>query len=107
MAYNVLRRQMNGCNPFDTVKGLYGMAQTRRYAARQINLAKIAGDDHSGISPRRVRNIFICTEVAFLRLIEYHVRVRQGAAAHESQRSDLDFAAFEFPVDLLQSAIIS
>ena len=40
------------------------MAQTRRYAARQINLA-IAGDDHSGIFSRRVRNIFICTEVAF------------------------------------------
>ena len=51
--------------------------------------------------PRRVRNIFICSGVGVLGLVEDHEGVVERAAAHERQRGDLDDAALEVGGDAL------
>ena len=44
------------------------------------------------LKPRRVRNIFICSDGRVLRLVEDDERVVQRAAAHVGERRDLDRA---------------
>ena len=53
-------------------------------------------------SPILVRNIFICIDVVVLRLIENDHGVRQGAAAHEGERRDLDHAGGKPALDPLR-----
>jgi hypothetical protein len=42
--------------------------------------------------PSLVRNIFICSGVVVLRLVEDNERIVQGPAPHEGQRGDFDDA---------------
>jgi len=63
-----------------------------RAAQRQVDLAEIAGDRHAAVLAHAGENIFIWVGVVFCASVENDEGVRQGAAAHEGERRDLDLA---------------
>ena len=51
--------------PSIVAQDLVGVNQAGGLTLRQVDLGDVAGDDHLGAEPIRVRNIFICSGVVF------------------------------------------
>ena len=89
--------------PGDASQDALGLDQPAQFAARQIDLADVAGDhafaaeadarqEHLHLLGRRV-----------LRLVEDHEGIVQRAPAHEGQRRNLDQALLEGPRHLVET----
>src|SRR5512144_2352520 len=79
-----------------------GFEQPRILAGRQIDLRRIAGDDHlAALAEPREEHLHLHRR-GVLCLIENDHGVRERAAAHEGKRSDLDHAGGEAALDPLR-----
>src|SRR5262245_33168203 len=77
---------------FDPLEEADRFEQARILARRQIDLGRIAGHDHLALLAQPCERHLELDRGAVLRLVEDDDGVRQGAAAHEGERRDLDFA---------------
>ena len=68
-------------------------------AGRQIDLARIAGDDHAAVLAEPGQKHLHLHRCGVLRLVEDDRGVRQRAAAHEGERRDLDLAGLQRALD--------
>jgi hypothetical protein len=67
-----------------------GIVQARGDAARQVDLAAVAGDDHARALAQAGQEHLHLHRRGVLRLVQHHEGIGQRAAAHEGQRRDLD-----------------
>ena len=103
MAHDVGGCQVMGVDALDTVEDLQGMLQAGRLAARKIDLAGIAGDDHATVAAETRQHHFHLRDRGVLRLVDDHECVLEGASAHEGERGNFDLAACHAALHLFLS----
>ena len=70
-------------------------------AARQIDLGRIAGDDHLGVLAQAGQEHLHLHRGGVLRLVEDDHGIGERAAAHEGERGDFDDARGDAALDML------
>ena len=73
--------------------------EARDLAGRQVDLARIAGDDHAAVLAEPGQEHLHLHRRGVLRLVEDDDGVGQRAAAHEGERRDLDLAGLQRALD--------
>jgi len=73
--------------------------EARGLSGREVDLARIAGDDHAAVLAESREKHLHLHRGRILRLVEDDDRVRQRASAHESERRDLDLAGLQRTLD--------
>ena len=81
--------------------------QARRLAGRQVDLARIAGDDHLRVLAEAGEEHLHLHRRGVLRLVEDDDGVGQRAAAHEGERRHLDDRPTASPRSTLSAGIMS
>src|SRR5664280_477247 len=101
MAHHVGRREVRRRDALDLVQDALGLDQAGHRALRQIDLARVAGDDglRAEADPRQEHLHLLGRRV--LRLVEDDEGVVERAAAHEGERCDLERRLLEGLVDAL------
>ena len=84
---------------FDAFEQAHGLRQPRGLPARQVDLARIAGDDHAAVFAEAGQEHLHLHGGRVLRLVENDRGIRQRAAAHEGERGDLDVAGLQRALD--------
>ena len=83
----------------DAVEQLHRLREAGGLARRQVDLARIAGDDHAAVLAEPGEEHLHLHRGGVLRLVEDDGGVRQRAAAHEGERRDLDLAGLQRALD--------
>jgi hypothetical protein len=99
MTDHVFGGEMDLGNAVHPVQQLDGLREPRRLAVRQVDLGRIAGDDHAAVLAKPGEEHLHLHGGGVLRLVENDNGVGQRAAAHESKRRDFDFAGLQRALD--------
>src|SRR5262245_9223540 len=86
-------------NSLDVSEESRRFREARGLSGRQIDLARIAGDDHAAVLAESREKHLHLHRGRILRLIEDDDCVRERASAHESERRDLDLAGLQRAFD--------
>ncbi len=101
MAHDVALFEADDADALEALDRIQRVAQAGADAVRQVHLAEVAGDDHPGpLAHARQEHLHLHRR-GVLRLVQDRVAMRQGAAAHERQRGDLDLAVGHAADDLV------
>ena len=83
----------------DAGEQAHRLGQAGGLAGRQVDLARIAGDDHAAVLAQPGEEHLHLHRGGVLRLVEDDHRIGQRAAAHEGERRDLDLAGLQRALD--------
>lgn len=92
MADDIDRRHAHDADALDVLQDLARLAQARRDAARQVDLAEVARDDHARAKAEARQEHLHLLVRRVLCLVEDDEGVFERAAAHVGERRDLDDA---------------
>ena len=95
MAHDVAGAQLHERDAVDALQAAHRVAEARRHVAGQVDLRRVAGDDHARPFAEARQEHQHLRDRRVLRLVEDHERAVQRAAAHVGERTHLDHFALE------------
>ncbi len=101
VADDVFFVEIDKLDAFEIGKDVLGLFDAAFLPAGQVDLGLVAGDDGLGAEPDTREEHFHLLARGVLRLVEDDECVRERAAAHKRERSDLDDAFLEHFCDFL------